>query len=161
MQQRTVISCSLAAVCSCSASCAQLTKYNERPLYLLMDPTSNNGKTLPLTLYEERTHVVGDHTTSEFVRAEYTVQADEAERITVTHCAKVVNQEETGSAGQCMHISCCARRFLASRLARAAIRSECCYPSDAPLYLSSHSRLNCAVPFVCGVSLQLCLTTRR
>jgi hypothetical protein len=65
-----------------------------------MDPTSNNGKTLPLTLYEERTHVVGDHTTSEFVRAEYTVQADEAERITVTHCAKVVNQEETGSAGQ-------------------------------------------------------------
>jgi len=76
----------------------QLTKYNERPLFLLLDPAATNGKTLPLTVYEERTHVVGDHTSSEFVRAEYTVQADEAERITVTHCAKVVNQEETGSA---------------------------------------------------------------
>ncbi len=71
----------------------QLTKYNERPLYLLLNPSASDGRALPLAMYEERTHVVADHTTSEFVRTDFTVQADEAERITVTHCAKVVNQE--------------------------------------------------------------------
>jgi len=76
----------------------QLTKYNERPLYLLMDPSASISRDLPLTLYEERTHVVGDQTSSEFVKTEYTVAADEAEKITVTYCAKVVNQEESGSA---------------------------------------------------------------
>lgn len=76
----------------------QLTKYNERPLFLLMDPSATGGRDLPLTLYEERTHVVADQASSEFVKTEYTVQADEAERIVVTYAAKVVNQEEAGSA---------------------------------------------------------------
>ena len=78
----------------------QLTKYNERPLFLLMDPAASGGRDLPLTLYEERTHVVADQASSEFVKTAYTVQADEAERIVVTYAAKVVNQEEAGSAGR-------------------------------------------------------------
>lgn len=79
----------------------QLTKYNERPLFLLMNPAASGGRDLPLTMFEERTHVVGDQASSEFVKTEYTVQADEAERITVSYCARVVNQEEAGSAGPC------------------------------------------------------------
>lgn len=84
----------------------QMTKYNERPLFLLMDPSSAAAggrealRELPLTVYEEVIHVVGDKTTSEFVKMPYVLQTDEAERITVTYCAKVVNQEESGSAGK-------------------------------------------------------------
>ena len=78
----------------------QFKKYNERPLFVLMNPTQAGPgmRDLPLTVYEEAIHVVNDQTSSEFVRTAYVVQADEAERITVTYCAKVVNQEESGSA---------------------------------------------------------------
>lgn len=68
-----------------------------------MNPAASGGRDLPLTMYEERTHVVGDQASSEFVKTEYTVQADEAERITVSYCARVVSQEEAGSAGQRKH----------------------------------------------------------
>jgi COP9 signalosome complex subunit 6 len=65
-----------------------------------MNPTQAGAgmRDLPLVVYEETIHVVNDKTTSEFVPTKYVVQADEAERITVTFCAKVVNQEESGSA---------------------------------------------------------------
>jgi COP9 signalosome complex subunit 6 len=80
----------------------QMSKYNERPLFLLLDPSVTSSKEalrdLPMTVYEEVIHVVGDKTTSEFVKTPYTVQADEAERLTVTYCARVVNTEESGSA---------------------------------------------------------------
>lgn len=68
---------------------------------MLMNPSGGGGagmRDLPLTVYEEAIHVVNDQTSSEFVPTKYVVQADEAERITVTYCAKVVNQEESGSA---------------------------------------------------------------
>jgi hypothetical protein len=80
----------------------QFKKYNERPLFVLLNPSQAGPgmRDLPLTVYEEAIHVVNDQTTSEFVKTAYVVQADEAERITVTYCAKVVNQEESGSEGQ-------------------------------------------------------------
>lgn len=69
---------------------------------MLLNPANavSGMRDLPLTVFEEVIHVINDQTTSEFVKAAYTVQADEAERVTVTHCAKVVNQEESGSAGE-------------------------------------------------------------
>jgi len=80
----------------------QMTKYNERPLFVLLDPliaaSSPELRSLPVTIYEEVVHVAGEKSRSEFVTAPYTLQADEAERITVTYCAKAANQEETGSA---------------------------------------------------------------
>lgn len=79
-----------------------MKKYNERPLFVLLDPTlaASGMRDLPLTVYEESIHVVGDKTSLEFVKAPFSLQSDEAERITVTYAAKVVKQEESGSAGQ-------------------------------------------------------------
>ena len=95
----------------------QFKKYNERPLFVLMNPSlvSDGMRDLPLTIYEEVIHVVNDKTTSEFVKTAYVVQADEAERITVTYCAKVVNQEESGSAGEERTNSSTRRDLLAAR----------------------------------------------
>jgi hypothetical protein len=64
-----------------------------------------------LGLCQERTHVVADQTSSEFVKTDFTLQADEAERITVTYTAKVVNQEESGSAGEMDEMSRNLRLF--------------------------------------------------
>ena len=68
----------------------QLQKYNERPLYLMLDPSlSHSSRDLPLALYEESVHIVAASTASDFSRIAFTVHADEAERITSFHCAKL------------------------------------------------------------------------
>ena len=68
----------------------QLQKYNERPLYLMLDPSlSQSSRDLPLSLYEESIHVLQNATTTDFSRIPFTVHADEAERITSLHCAKL------------------------------------------------------------------------
>lgn len=67
----------------------QVQKYNERPLYLVLDPTaSSTSRELPLLVYEEALHPssLAPHS---FAATPYTVHADEAERITSYHCAKL------------------------------------------------------------------------
>ena len=56
----------------------------------MLDPSlSHSSRDLPLTLYEETIHVLSSSTASEFSRIPFTVHADEAERITSFHCAKL------------------------------------------------------------------------
>jgi len=71
-----------------------MTKYNDRPLYLLLDVNApEDSRELPIEIYEEELHVVGDKTTKEWVKSAYKVDSDEAERVTAVHCAKVVSDE--------------------------------------------------------------------
>lgn len=68
----------------------QVQKYNDRPLYLLLDPTaSSTSRELPLTLYEETLHPTSTAAPHSFTTTAYTLHADEAERITSFHCAKL------------------------------------------------------------------------
>lgn len=84
----------------------QIQKYNERPLYLILDPTSSStSRELPLTLYEETLHAPSASTTASttasstssaphtFTPTAYTLHADEAERITSFHCAKLTQKQ--------------------------------------------------------------------
>ena len=57
-----------------------MTKYNERPLYLMMDHNPRaNPKELPVFIFEEEMHVVDDKSTTvtEFVQTTFKLQADE------------------------------------------------------------------------------------
>jgi COP9 signalosome complex subunit 6 len=84
-----------------------MTKYNERPLYLLLSPSavSSTSRDLPLTLYEESIHVVSSSASSDFTRISYTVHADEAERITSFHCAKLSSESPQHSSQVLPHYS--------------------------------------------------------
>jgi COP9 signalosome complex subunit 6 len=75
-----------------------LINYNERPLYLLMNPDPpEDAKELPITLFEETISVVGDKAKTEFTKTPYEIFSDEAERITAVHCAKVLTDDVGGS----------------------------------------------------------------
>jgi len=83
-----------------------ISKYNERPLLLLFNPfvelgsglSGSSGSDLPISLFEQTVHVAHDKVTIDFVQTKYYVAADEAERITVVHCAKSVSQSQSGSS---------------------------------------------------------------
>jgi COP9 signalosome complex subunit 6 len=78
---------------------ALITKYNERPLYLLLSQNSTiNDRDLPITIYEQQVHVVQGQARTGFIPCAYTVTSDEAERCTLVHCAKALNDEGDGSA---------------------------------------------------------------
>jgi len=78
---------------------ALVTKYNERPLFLLMDPSVNeDARELPISIFTEQIHVVGDKTTKEFSKSAYKIDSDEAERVTVVHCAKVVTDDDKSAS---------------------------------------------------------------
>jgi COP9 signalosome complex subunit 6 len=75
-----------------------MTKYNERPLYLMLDPKAKGDRELPVSVYIEEVHVDKGNTTNALVKTKFEIQADEAERITAVHCAKVVTGgDQTGS----------------------------------------------------------------
>jgi len=75
-----------------------MTQYNERPLFLLFDPKPEaSSRELPIQVYEEVVHIVGDKTSSEFVATAFKIESEEAERITAVHCAKVITNVEPGS----------------------------------------------------------------
>jgi len=74
-------------------------KYNDRPLYMLMDNNApETSRELPIYLYEEQVQVASDGTASfNFGLTPYAIDADEAERITVVHCARAGDADEGSS----------------------------------------------------------------
>jgi len=69
--------------------------FNDRPLFLLLDPVADpEAKELPMKLYEKLN--------DEFAPVPFQIESDEAERLTVVHCAKVVQdvQEDDVSSVQ-------------------------------------------------------------
>jgi len=76
-----------------------MTKYNERPLYLLFNPkVDNDQRDLPISVYEEVVHISADRSTTEFVPTAFKIESEEAERVAAVHCAKVINTLDSGSA---------------------------------------------------------------
>jgi len=82
-----------------------MTTYNERPLYLLLNPNpADDTRDIPISVYETEVRVVNkDKTVTEFAKTSFKVTADEAERITVVHCAKVVGTDDSSGSAVTSH----------------------------------------------------------
>ena len=107
----------------------QIQKYNERPLYLILDPTaSSTSRELPITLYEETLHP-SSHTTTgpphSFTPSPYTLHADEAERITSFHCAKLT-QKQPGQSELIPHYSTLSKAVDSLRVRLRVIHRMLC-----------------------------------
>lgn len=75
-----------------------MTKYNERPLYLMLDPKAKAERDLPVAVYIEEVHVDKGTTTNALVKTAFEIATDEAERITAVHCAKVAGRNDQASS---------------------------------------------------------------
>jgi len=84
-----------------------MLKYNERPLYLMLDDgaVSEDVSDLPIALYEQRIHVSANKSLREFVRLSYHLESDEEERIVAVHCAKIVTNDAQGQSPVSSHLS--------------------------------------------------------
>lgn len=69
---------------------------------MLLDDSSTAAGTevrdLPIRVYEETVQVAQEKATAELVKAHFTISADEAERITMIHCAKVIESDRSSSS---------------------------------------------------------------
>jgi len=66
----------------------QIMKFNESPLYLILDPTSMKSRELPLTLLEAGIKIENDQPILRFQKVTYKIETTDAERIAVDHVAK-------------------------------------------------------------------------
>lgn len=67
-----------AHICTFACLAHQLLQFNDRPLFILLNPTvSDNAKELPLSVYEEDVHVVDKETIKEFVKTSFKIHSDE------------------------------------------------------------------------------------
>lgn len=67
----------------------EMTKYNESPFFLLMQPTPDpEAKDLPMSLFESEMHMVNDTPTMLFVSVEFQLHSSQAEQITMERVAK-------------------------------------------------------------------------
>jgi len=68
---------------------------SEHPMFILLDPSpKDDQRDLPLQVFEESVRIVGDKRKSEFVTTPFKITSDEAERVTVVHCARVITGDE-------------------------------------------------------------------
>jgi len=78
-----------------------LAALNESPCFLLLNPRVDPArKELPVTLHETELHVVEGAPTPVFVRAHYTVETSDAERIGVDQVAKITASGRASGAEQ-------------------------------------------------------------
>jgi len=76
----------------------QLMKFNESPLYLLLDPHPDPlSRELPIVLLEAELKIVDDHPTYRFGRVPYKIETTDAERIAVDHVARAGSSNEDAS----------------------------------------------------------------
>ncbi|EFJ31504.1 hypothetical protein SELMODRAFT_74712 [Selaginella moellendorffii] len=78
-----------------------LMDINESPVYLLLNPAINPArKELPLSIYESELHVIDGVPSLIFVKASYTIETVEAERISVDHVAHIKPSDGSSAATQ-------------------------------------------------------------
>ncbi|VFQ91716.1 unnamed protein product [Cuscuta campestris] len=78
-----------------------LMDINESPVYVLLNPSINHAqKDLPVTIYESEMHVIDGIPQLIFVRASYTIETVEAERISVDHVAHLKPSDGGSAATQ-------------------------------------------------------------
>jgi len=68
---------------------------SEHPMFVLLDPSPRDDqRDLPLQVFEESVKIVGDKRTTDFIKTPFKITSDEAERVTVVHCARVITGDE-------------------------------------------------------------------
>lgn len=78
-----------------------LMEINESPIYVMLNPTINHAqKDLPISVYESELHVIDGATSLIFVKASYTIETVEAERISVDHVAHIKPSDGSSAATQ-------------------------------------------------------------
>ncbi|KAH7545484.1 hypothetical protein FEM48_Zijuj01G0098800 [Ziziphus jujuba var. spinosa] len=78
-----------------------LMDINESPVYVLLNPSINHAqKDLPVTIFESELHVIDGIPQLIFVRASYTIETVEAERISVDHVAHLKPSDGGSAATQ-------------------------------------------------------------
>lgn len=78
-----------------------LMDINESPVYVLLNPAINHSqKDLPVSIYESELHVIDGIPQLIFVRASYTIETVEAERISVDHVAHLKPSDGGSAATQ-------------------------------------------------------------
>ncbi|KAI3940543.1 hypothetical protein MKW98_024950 [Papaver atlanticum] len=78
-----------------------LMDINESPVYVLLNPTIHHAqKDLPVSIYESELHVIDGIPQLIFVRATYTIETVEAERISVDHVAHLKPSDGGSAATQ-------------------------------------------------------------
>jgi len=76
----------------------QLMRFNESPLYLILDPhPSPVSRELPIFLLEAELKIVNDIPTYRFAKVTYKIETTDAERIAVDHVAHAGSSSEEGS----------------------------------------------------------------
>eukprot|EP00882_Tetradesmus_deserticola_P007977 GHRQ01008401.1.p1 GENE.GHRQ01008401.1~~GHRQ01008401.1.p1 ORF type:complete len:320 (+),score=177.84 GHRQ01008401.1:360-1319(+) len=79
----------------------KISEYNESPLLLLLDPAINHSrKDLPLVVYETELHVVAGAPQTIFVKANYSMETSDAERIGVDQVAKILPSGKASGSEQ-------------------------------------------------------------
>lgn len=84
-----------------------MTQYNEGPVFLLLNPSIDNSrKDLPVDVYETELHVLDGAAQTIFVRANYSMETSDAERIGVDQVAKILaSGKATGTEQLTAHLS--------------------------------------------------------
>jgi len=84
----------------------QMNQFNERPLYLVLDPNDKRKDEVPLLAFQETVHIIEGKAHTKFTQTKFKLHADEAERISVVHAAEVTVQGSKGSS--CKHLRTCS-----------------------------------------------------
>jgi len=76
----------------------QIMKFNESPLYLIMDPNASPlSRELPITLVEAGIKIEKDQPVLRFAKVTFKIETTDAERIAVDHVARSGNSNDEGS----------------------------------------------------------------
>ncbi|KAK4052114.1 hypothetical protein OIV83_002408 [Microbotryomycetes sp. JL201] len=78
----------------------QFFGYNETPLLLQLSKTrtSDDNKTVPVTVYESLIEVIDNEPQVVFVKTDYEIETGEAERVAVDHVAKASGGDQGGQS---------------------------------------------------------------
>jgi len=95
----------------------QITELNESPLFLQMSPGAA-GTDLPVSLFESVIDMVDAQARMLFVKLQYTLATEEAERIGLDHVARIVSGSDSASSRAADHLVAqhSAIKMLASRV---------------------------------------------
>merc|ERR1719259_1113940 len=96
----------------------QILEINESPLFLQLNPGAKNSD-IPLTTYESLIDIVKGEANMLFVKLNYSLATEEAERIGLDHVAKITNSADTDS-----EVSKVSEHFLAQHSAIKMLASR-------------------------------------
>jgi len=95
----------------------QLTAVNEGSLLLKLDPNSKSSN-LPITIYESMIDIIEEQPRILFIKVQYTLVTEEAERIGVDHVARLssAGQSQVSQVSEYMQVQQSAIKMLSSRV---------------------------------------------